>query len=168
MPEAHLLGLAVAVLLHRRHPWVLPGPRSAHVLLGMPLIGAGGHLIARSVRAARQVDLARPAQLVVLGPYAVSRNPMYAGWALLHLGAALAGGSGWAVAALVPVGSWMHGEVLREERVLTGAFGEEFRRYRERVPRYLPRLARAPVTEPARDARTPSPSDHGPARPTPE
>ncbi|MEU6876758.1 hypothetical protein [Streptomyces sp. NPDC046712] len=63
-------------------------------------------------------------------------------WALLHVGAAVAGGSGWALASFLPVAVCTHGEVLREERALTAAFGEEYRRYRASVPRYLPRPGR--------------------------
>lgn len=139
VPEAHLVGLGIAAWLRRAHPWALPGPRSAHRLVGLPLIAAGACHIARSVRAACRVDLADPDRLVVTGPYAACRNPMYVGWALLHVGAAVAGGSGWALASFLPVAACMHGEVLREERALTDAFGEEYRRYRASVPRYLPR-----------------------------
>ncbi|WOX25407.1 isoprenylcysteine carboxylmethyltransferase family protein [Streptomyces solicathayae] len=136
VPEAHLLGLAVGAVLRRTRPLPLPGPRSAHRLVGLPLITAGAWRIGRAVRAARRTRLAHPDRLVVTGPYAVSRNPMYVGWALLHLGGAVARGSGWGLASFVPVAAWMHREVLREERVLDDAFGAEYRRYRAAVPRY--------------------------------
>lgn len=139
VPEAHLLGLAIGAVLQRTCPWPLPGPRSAHRLVGLPLIAAGAWRIAGAVRAARRTRLDRPDRLVVTGPYAAARNPMYVGWALLHLGGAVAGGSGWALAAYPPVAAWMHGEVLREEHALEDAFGAEYRRYRAAVPRYLPR-----------------------------
>jgi protein-S-isoprenylcysteine O-methyltransferase Ste14 len=138
VPEAHLTGLGIAVCLRRAHPWTLPGPRYGHHLVGLPLIAAGVWHVARSVRAAHRVDLADPDRLVVTGPYATCRNPMYVGWALLHVGAAVAAGSGWALASFPPVAAWMHHEVLREERGLMDAFGGEYRRYRTAVPRYLP------------------------------
>ena len=79
-----------------------------------------------------------PRRLLTTGPYAVIRNPMYLGWALLHLGSALVAGSGWILAALPPAALRVHREVLAEERVLEERFGEEFRRYRAAVGRYLP------------------------------
>jgi protein-S-isoprenylcysteine O-methyltransferase Ste14 len=95
LPEPHLLGIAAGVWLNRTRPWLLPGSRLTHCLAGCPLIAAGATVIVRSVAAADQVKLNRPDSLVTVGPYAVIRNPMYVGWALLHLGVGLAGGSAW-------------------------------------------------------------------------
>jgi len=139
LPEPHLLGIAAGMWLQRVRPWVLPGPRYVHHLVGWPLIAAGIYLAIRSWEAAWQVDLEHPDQLVTSGPYAVSRNPMYVGWALLHLGAGVAGGAGWVVAASPAAVGWVHWEVLREERALGEDFGDQFGRYRAAVPRYLPR-----------------------------
>jgi protein-S-isoprenylcysteine O-methyltransferase Ste14 len=83
LPEPYLLAVAVGVWLDRGRPWLLPGRRSVHHLAGWPLVGAGVCLVGRSWKAASQVDLERPALLVTTGPYAVSRNPMYVGRALL-------------------------------------------------------------------------------------
>jgi protein-S-isoprenylcysteine O-methyltransferase Ste14 len=139
VPEPHLLGIAAGVLLHRLRPWVLPGSRNLHRLVGWPLIAAGTYLVVRSLAAASQVDLEHPDRLVTSGPYAVSRNPMYVGWALLHLGGGVAGGVGWIVATFPAAVGWVHREVLREERALGQDFGDELGRYRAAVPRYLPR-----------------------------
>ncbi len=84
------------------------------------------------------MDLEHPEQLVTSGPYAIIRNPMYLGWALLHFGAGSAVGSGWMVTTIPAAEAWIHGEVVREERALGERFGEEFRAYRAAVPRYLP------------------------------
>jgi protein-S-isoprenylcysteine O-methyltransferase Ste14 len=137
LPEPYLLAIAAGVWLDRQRPWLLPGRRSVHHLAGWPVIGAGVYLVGRSWKAASQVDLEHPALLVTTGPYAVSRNPMYVGWALLHLGAGLVRGSGWLIAALPVAAAHVHREVHREERMLEEVFGEDFRRYRARVPRYL-------------------------------
>ena len=71
------------------------------------------------------------------GPYAISRNPMYVGWALLHLGGAVTIGSAWVAATFPLSGIWLHRQVLQEECRLDAAFGEEFREWRATVPRYV-------------------------------
>ena len=90
-----------------------------------------------AVRAASDIDLERPSSLISTGPYAISRNPMYIGWTLLYLGAALFTRNAWMVASLPIVGGIIHREVLREEHTLEQAFGEEYLRYRKLVRRYL-------------------------------
>ena len=88
------------------------------------------------------MGLDHPGRLVTTGPYAVSRNPMYTGWALLHLGVAAAGGSAWTLAAFPAAAGQVHRLALGEERELGHTFGDEFSRYRAAMPRYLPRWPR--------------------------
>jgi protein-S-isoprenylcysteine O-methyltransferase Ste14 len=136
VPEENLLGIAAGLLLHRALPWRLPGPRTLHRLVGVGLCAGGTALVVRSWEVADQVDLSQPERLVTSGPYAISRNPMYLGWALLHLGIGVAAGSAWVVATLPPAAGWVHRRVVSEERALAARFGGEFQRYRATVPRY--------------------------------
>lgn len=140
LPEPHLLGMAAGAWLHRVRPWVLPWPRSFHRLVGWPLIAAGTYVVTWSLVAVGRVNIEHPDRLVTSGPYAVSRNPMYMGWVLLHLGAGAACGSGWIVAALPAAVARVHREILREERALGEHFGDDYERYRAAVPRYLSHL----------------------------
>ena len=89
------------------------------------------------MRAAARLDLARPERLVTTFPYSVSRNPMYVGWALIHLGAGLVTGSGWIIATLPAAAAWVHADIGREERRLAEVFGPAYERYRVAVPLYL-------------------------------
>jgi protein-S-isoprenylcysteine O-methyltransferase Ste14 len=81
-------------------------------------------------------------ELVQLGPYSVSRNPLYLFSFIGSMGIGLQSGSlvvGFlclvmAMAVFVPV-------VQKEEEVLARSFGEEFAAYRRRVPRFGPRLS---------------------------
>ncbi|HEX6353331.1 isoprenylcysteine carboxylmethyltransferase family protein [Actinophytocola sp.] len=131
IPSEHLVGIAAALVLDR-------GPTTpARRLVGWSLAAAGVVLAARCVRVAGRVHLAAPDDLVTAGPYAVSRNPMYLAWALLHLGVGLAAGSRWTLVTLPAACGWTHAEVLREERALTERFGTRYRTYRTTVPRYL-------------------------------
>ena len=76
--------------------------------------------------------------LVTSGWYRITRNPMYLGLALILLGSALMRGS---LGALLPVPAFMaliEWRFIRgEEEFLERIFGEDYRRYRERVRRWL-------------------------------
>ena len=79
-------------------------------------------------------------RLLEEGPYAVIRHPRYVEVVLATLGyAAVANYVGcWImVIAVVPV---LHLVVVLEERELRERFGEAYRDYAARVPRYIPRL----------------------------
>jgi protein-S-isoprenylcysteine O-methyltransferase Ste14 len=138
LPEPYLFGITAGFVLHWVRPWMLPGSRNAHRVVGWSLIAAGSSLIVRSVQASRRVTLAHPDTLVTTGPYAISRNPMYLGWGALHIGVGVATGSAWVLAAFLAAIGLMHRQVRREERALGEEFGDEFERYRASVPRYVP------------------------------
>ena len=78
--------------------------------------------------------------LVAIGPYSVCRNPLYVFSIIGGVGVGAQLGS-FMVAAVGGVLAWFVFFVvaLKEEEALTAAFGESYRRYVERVPRFLPR-----------------------------
>ena len=79
--------------------------------------------------------------LVTAGPYARLRNPMYLGTVLGVLAFAGMSGLWYAVLAVaVMLGLAYAGAIAYEEAFLLARFGEEYRRYREAVPRLLPAL----------------------------
>ena len=89
-----------------------------------------------------EAEAEKPGRLLEEGPYAVIRHPRYVEVVLATLGyAAVANYAGcWIVViAMVPV---LHLVVLLEERELRERFGEAYRDYAARVPRYIPRLSR--------------------------
>jgi protein-S-isoprenylcysteine O-methyltransferase Ste14 len=81
---------------------------------------------------------ARPSALVRSGPFAVSRNPIYLGFALILAGlaASLGSSSPWAAWA-----AWLfamnHLFIRREEDALAAAFGDTFTAYAAKVRRWL-------------------------------
>lgn len=81
-----------------------------------------------------------PRRLVVAGPYRYVRNPMYIGAGLAVSGAAIFYRSlpllGYVGLFLVATQAFV---VFYEEPTLTRMFGEEYRAYRTRVRRWLPR-----------------------------
>lgn len=83
---------------------------------------------------------AMPARLVIAGPYRFVRNPM----AVAGIAQGVAIGliaSSWLVVAYALIGSLVWNWVVRplEEADLLERFGEEFERYRSRVPCWVPR-----------------------------
>src|SRR5688500_13898946 len=81
---------------------------------------------------------APPERLVVVGPYRVTRNPMYVAVLLILVGWALASGSPrlWVYAGGVAVAFHLR-VVLGEEPWLARRYGAEWMAYRASVPRWL-------------------------------
>lgn len=81
-----------------------------------------------------------PRQLVREGPYRWVRNPMYVAGVVIVLGEALLWEAPWLLLYLAGFWSIAHVFVVAyEERALAGRFGEEYRRYQQAVPRWIPR-----------------------------
>jgi len=83
---------------------------------------------------------APPRELVVAGLYRYVRNPQYVGVVLVIVGEALLTGMVvlFGYAALMAVGYHLFVRTY-EEPTLGRLFGESYARYREAVPRWLPR-----------------------------
>ena len=138
LPEPYLVALATGAVLHLAAPWPLPLPSVVALPAGLLLLVVGLAVIAWAVRAAREVDVARPSTLITHGPYARSRNPMYLGWTALALGIALLVGSVWMVLAVAGAWIYLHAVTIpAEEASLRGAFGDAYRAYSQRVRRWL-------------------------------
>ncbi|MGH9740281.1 MAG: methyltransferase family protein [Candidatus Acidiferrales bacterium] len=123
-------GYPVAVLF-----WIFAQPSYASIELG-GIIAAFGLLI----RGWAAGHLQKDRELAISGPYAVTRNPLYLGSALLAAGFAIAGGS-WADGALVIAyfAVFYYAVMRNEESDLRQRFGTAFEDYAVRVPLFFPR-----------------------------
>ncbi len=142
-PVAVLAAAAVAqhLLARGRRPSAMSVVESA--LVAAPALGL---LIGSLVGFRRQrttVDPLAPGRassLVVTGPNAVTRNPMYVGMAGVLLAHAVARRT---LPGLVPLAGfvvWMDRlQIPPEELALEATFGDEYRRYARHVPRWLGR-----------------------------
>lgn len=136
VPEQHVTGLALSLILHRLWPRRLG--RSATTRTGsVALLSTGAALAVWATVSAGGDDLEQPERLVASGPYAHSRNPMYVGWTIAYVGVARLANSPWPLLLLPGVAAAVHREVRREEDRLAVRFGAEFEAYRARVRRYL-------------------------------
>ncbi|HYU62130.1 MAG TPA: isoprenylcysteine carboxylmethyltransferase family protein [Solirubrobacterales bacterium] len=76
--------------------------------------------------------------LVTTGPYRITRNPAYLGFALLYTGIAILAQAPWAFVTLVPALVVVDRMVIaREERYLERRFGDDYRRYMATTRRWL-------------------------------
>ena len=126
--------------------WRTGAELSPLAVVGIPICAAGLLLMATTIRlfvSAGRGTLAPwdpTKRLVVLGPYRHVRNPMISGVLSVLLGEAMAFASLplflWFAAALAINAVYIP---LVEERGLEARFGEDYRTYRSRVPRWLPR-----------------------------
>jgi len=77
-------------------------------------------------------------RLIRRGPYAIVRHPIYSGFLLGLLGAALALGELRGIAALVLASIGWHAKSRREEAFMTAEFGAEYTRYQREVKALIP------------------------------
>ena len=134
LPAETLVGVAAGALLQRARPWVLPaGTRP----VGAACAVGGLALVVAAWRERGPGSLEEPAALVTTGVHGVSRNPMYVGFTVTHLGLAGATHNGWMLATCPVSAVLLHRWVLREERWLGERFGTAYDDYRARVRRYL-------------------------------
>jgi len=138
-------GVVAGLLLSLALP-IGPGLGSANelaVMVGLTFVVIGFALAAFSVRtftrAGADVVPGRPATtLVTKGLYRVTRNPIYIGFTLLYFGIAILATSVWMLLIFVPLLIILQrGVVEREEAYLDSKFGEEYEKYKARVPRWL-------------------------------
>jgi protein-S-isoprenylcysteine O-methyltransferase Ste14 len=143
--------LAVAtIVLGLFFDWLLPAyvltlllSVAVRVILGLLLIGAGLALVVFANLAFRSAGTqhAEPWKpslaLVTDGIFEWLRNPMYVGGALFLAGLSIVLASDWMLVMTIVFAVIMHfGVVRREERYLEAEFGDVYRQYREKVPRY--------------------------------
>jgi protein-S-isoprenylcysteine O-methyltransferase Ste14 len=81
---------------------------------------------------------AEPTQLVLTGPYRITRNPMYLGLLLFSIGCLLAVGSIWFVIPPILFFLLMNFRLIPfEEDLMKEHFGAEYDTYRRHVRRWL-------------------------------
>lgn len=141
---------AGAILAGLALEWWMPGRLPLPGWPGWIGVGAGLLLDAAAMltmaRARTNILPHRAAdRLVTAGPFGLTRNPIYLGNTLVVLGGGIVLSSPWLVAAAVAAAVLVDRlAIRREEAHLAARFGEAFRAYEARVPRWigLPRPAK--------------------------
>jgi len=78
-----------------------------------------------------------PPEVITDGPFRYSRNPIYVGHSLAHVGASFLVNSLWPLVTLVPLLLYLRRVVEREEARLRALFGDAYERYCQEVRRWL-------------------------------
>lgn len=142
-PLIHLTGLGMALVLQY---WVYPLTISERDWIWLPALAffsAGGILdmlsMLRFRRAKTDVLPWKPTSaLVDTGVYRFTRNPIYVGMMLVMAGLGFAFNTLWVFIFMPAVFLVIHfGVIRREERYLEKLFGEDYRAYMKKTPRWL-------------------------------
>ena len=137
------LAWGLAVIAGLALDWLVPLPFLPTLWLGAMVFGLALALFAWAIvtitSAGSNVPTSLPATAIVeSGPYRFTRNPIYLGMFLGLTGLAIASGNLWPLIMLVPFALVIrYGVVAREEAYLERKFGDVYRSYRSRVPRWL-------------------------------
>src|SRR5262245_44650694 len=127
VPLGFLVALPVLFYLAR--------PSTTSILVGLPIAIAG--VVFRGLAAG---VIKKNSVLATTGPYAWTRNPLYFGTFFLIAGFAVMCANVYAALLLTTAFLLIYPRViLKEEAELEQIFGNEFRAYAARVPRFFPK-----------------------------
>jgi protein-S-isoprenylcysteine O-methyltransferase Ste14 len=115
----------------------LAEPTRLSLMIGIPIAVLG--VVCRALAAG---VIKKDSSLATSGIYALTRNPLYLGSALLATGFAIVSANQLAAALLLLPFMLIYPTVmLREEAHLARLFPDEFRFYKSKTPRFVPRLS---------------------------
>ncbi len=124
--------------------WPIPLlPQAFQFVVGFTIIGSSFLLVGLAFmkfrRSRTPIDYRKPTtEIIATGPFAYSRNPVYVGMTMLMGGIAIAVDSPWILAMAIPAVLIIHNFViLREEAYLERKFGDDYRRYKAAVRRWI-------------------------------
>jgi protein-S-isoprenylcysteine O-methyltransferase Ste14 len=140
-PAIYLIAILVGLGLHFAWP-IRFAPNAARPFGGLIAVFAAT-LFIWSIRTFRSAGTPVPgnqptATIVKVGPYRVSRNPIYLAFSLFQAGIALGVNDAWILITLLPAIAIISFVVIpREERYLEARFGEQYATYKGSVRRWL-------------------------------
>ena len=124
--------------------WPIPLlPQAIQFVVGFAIIVLSfllfGLALREFLRSGSSIDHRKPTtEIISTGPFAYSRNPVYVSMTMLMGGIAIAVDSPWVLAMVIPAVLIIHKFViLREEAYLERKFGDDYRRYKAAVRRWI-------------------------------
>jgi protein-S-isoprenylcysteine O-methyltransferase Ste14 len=140
-PAIYLIAILVGVALH--FVWPIRFVPNLVRSVGGLIVTFAAALFIWSIRtfssAGTPVPGNQPTTTIVrVGPYRLSRNPIYLAFSLFQTGIALGVNDAWILITLLPAIAIISFVVIpREERYLEARFGEEYATYKASVRRWL-------------------------------
>jgi protein-S-isoprenylcysteine O-methyltransferase Ste14 len=133
LPPQTVAGITVSLLAQHVRPFGLPAwTRPA----GWAVVCGGFVLVTVAARERGPGSLTEPSTLVTEGVHARSRNPMYLGVSMVHVGLAGVTRNVWMLASSAVSAALLHRSILCEERWLKERFGSAYAAYTAEVPRW--------------------------------
>ena len=130
-------------------PVNLPFVSPLNIFLSLPLLIIGAILCLWTVftffkARGSPVPLNPPQKLVVRGLYACVRNPMTLGWFIVLFGLGILLNSISLIFVFTPLFIYLNVLYLKtvEEKEMEKKFGQEYLKYKENVPMFIPRFSR--------------------------
>ncbi len=138
---ADTIHFLLVILASSSSIWQIPIPKTFRSIAGFIFFGFGIILMFAGMiqfRSFRKISGLDTSKMVTTGIYRWSRNPQYTGWFMWLFGISILGQSGFALllTAVFITGIHLY-NILLEEPYLERIFGEEFRSYKSKTPRYL-------------------------------
>ena len=138
---AYLIGFVVQLYIPVRIRSAATGTVIREVgftLVGIVIVIAFPALGMFRKRKTTTIPFETPSALVTAGPYRYTRNPMYLGLTLIYIGVAGTRLELWPLIVLPFLLAYIHFVVIPvEERRLADTFGDQYRRYRAGVRRWI-------------------------------
>jgi protein-S-isoprenylcysteine O-methyltransferase Ste14 len=140
-PVLTVIAFLVGVGIEQVVPTALLSWR-ANLAVGLLLGGVGALLFGGALWTMRThgkhpAHSDEPPELITDGPFRYSRNPIYVGHSLIHVGASFLIDSAWPLITLLPLLWYLRRVVVNEEARLRALFGDEYERYCRTVRRWL-------------------------------
>jgi len=141
-PLVFLGNLVAALVLNWFLPIPAPWPVQARLLGGVLIVGGlllGGFAVSRMHAARTSPDPDQPTtSLIIEGPYRLTRNPIYLGFALIILGGTFLAGTLWGMFLAPFLVATVTRVIIRaEEQYLQATFAGRYSEYRSRVRQWL-------------------------------